>query len=100
MRIEEACQKVKVAPTKKYRQEYTDTNKNFLENMTEDVTEWLNYDLGQAVQGSLNTITSGMIQTHDLQNFFFPDFRYKILFRWRKNVIPVKEKCDSSEGKM
>ena len=32
---------------------------------------------------------SGGIQTHDLQNFFFPDFRYKILFRWRKNVIPV-----------
>ena len=28
--------------------------------MTEDITEWLNSDLGQAVQGSFDTITSGM----------------------------------------
>ena len=60
LRIEEAYQKAKVALAKKYGQEYTDTSKNFLENMTEDVTEWLNSDLGQAVQGSFDTITSGM----------------------------------------
>lgn len=60
LRIEEAYQKAKVALTKKYGQEYNDTSKNFLENMTEDITEWLNSDLGQAVQGSFDTLTSGM----------------------------------------
>ena len=60
LRIEEAYQKAKVALAKKYGQEYTDTNKNFLETMTEDMTEWLNSDLGQAVQGSFDTLTSGM----------------------------------------
>lgn len=60
LRIEEAYQKAKVALAKKYGQEYYDTSKNFLENMTEDITEWLNSDLGQAVQGSFDTLTSGM----------------------------------------
>ena len=60
LRIEEAYQKAKVAQAKKYGQEYNDTSKNFLENMTEDITEWLNSDLGQAVQGSFDTLTSGM----------------------------------------
>jgi len=60
LRIEEAYQKAKVALAKKYGQEYNDTSKNFLENMTEDITEWLNSDLGQAVQGSFDTLTSGM----------------------------------------
>ena len=48
LRIEEAYQKAKMALAKKYGQEYNDTSKNFLENMTEDITEWLNSDLGQA----------------------------------------------------
>ena len=60
LRIEEAYQKAKVALAKKYGQEYNDTSKNFLENITEDITEWLNSDLGQAVQGSFDTLTSGM----------------------------------------
>lgn len=60
LRIEEAYQKAKVALAKKYGQEYNDTSKNFLENMTEDITEWLNSDIGQAVQGSFDTLTSGM----------------------------------------
>ena len=60
LRIEEAYQKAKVALAKKYGQEYNDTSKNFLENMTEDITEWLNSDLGQTVQGSFDTLTSGM----------------------------------------
>lgn len=60
LRIEEAYQKAKVALAKKYGQEYNDTSKNFLENMTEDITEWLNSDLGKAVQGSFDTLTSGM----------------------------------------
>ena len=49
-----------MALAKKYGQEYNDTSKNFLQNMTEDITEWLNSDLGQAVQGSFDTLTSGM----------------------------------------
>lgn len=60
LRIEEAYQKAKVALAKKYGQEYNDTSKNFLQNMTEDITEWLNSDLGQAVLGSFDTLTSGM----------------------------------------
>ena len=60
LRIEEAYQKAKVALAKKYGQEYNDTSRNFLQNMTEDITEWLNSDLGQAVQGSFDTLTSGM----------------------------------------
>ena len=60
LRIEEAYQKAKVALAKKYGQEYNDMSKNFLQNMTEDITEWLNSDLGQAVQGSFDTLTSGM----------------------------------------
>ena len=60
LRIEEAYQKAKVALAKKDGQEYNDTSKNFLENMTEDITEWLNSDLGQAVQGSFDMLTSGM----------------------------------------
>lgn len=60
LRIEEAYQKAKVALAKKYGLEYNDTSKNFLQNMTEDITEWLNSDLGQAVQGSFDTLTSGM----------------------------------------
>ena len=60
LRIEEAYQKAKVALAKKYGQEYNDTSKNFLQNMTEDITEWLNSDLGQAMQGSFDTLTSGM----------------------------------------
>lgn len=60
LRIEEAYQKAKVALAKKYGQEYNDTSKNFLGNMTEDITEWLNSDLGQAVKGSFDTLTSGM----------------------------------------
>lgn len=60
LRIEEAYQKAKVALAKKYGQEYNDTSKNFLENMTEDITEWLNSDLGQAVHGSFDTLTLGM----------------------------------------
>ena len=37
LRIEEAYQKAKVALAKKYGQEYNDTSKNFLQNMTEDI---------------------------------------------------------------
>jgi TP901 family phage tail tape measure protein len=60
LRIEEAYQKAKIALAKKYGQEYTDTNRNFLKGMSEDMTAWLATDVGQAVTQSFDTVTSGM----------------------------------------
>ena len=60
LRIEKAYQKAKVALAKKYGQEYKDENRNILQGMAEDVTEWLKSDWGQAVTGSFDTLTSGM----------------------------------------
>ena len=60
LRIEKAYQKAKIELAKKYGQEYADTNRNFLEGMTEDMQEWLDSDLRQAVTQSFDTITSGM----------------------------------------
>ena len=60
LRIEKAYQKAKVALAKKYGQEYKDENRNVLQGMAEDVTEWLKSDWGQAVTGSFDTLTSGM----------------------------------------
>ena len=60
LRIEEAYQKAKVALAKKYGQEYKNENRNTLQGMAEDITEWLKSDLGQAVTGSLDTLMSGM----------------------------------------
>lgn len=60
LRIEEAYQKAKVALAKKYGQKYNDTSKNFLVKMNEDMTEWLESDVGQAVTQSFGLITSGM----------------------------------------
>lgn len=60
LRIEKAYQEAKCALAKKYGQQYKDTSKNFLQNMTEDVKDWLDSDIGQAVQGSFETLTSGM----------------------------------------
>ena len=60
LHIEKAYQKAKVALAKKYGQEYKDENRNVLQGMAEDVTEWLKSDWGQAVTGSFDTLTSGM----------------------------------------
>ncbi len=60
LRIEEAYQKAKIALAKKYGEEYNETNRGFLQGMTDDVTAWLSSDLGQAVTQSFDTITSGM----------------------------------------
>lgn len=60
LRIEEAYQKAKKALRKKYGIDELDDNKNFLEIWTEDMSEWLQSDVGKAVTGSLEVISSGM----------------------------------------
>lgn len=60
LRIEEAYQKAKKALRKKYGIDELDDNKNFLEEWTEDMQEWLQSDMGKAVTGSLEVISSGM----------------------------------------
>ena len=60
LRIEEAYQKAKKALRKKYSIDELDDNKNFLEEWTADMQEWLQSGMGKAVTGSLEVISSGM----------------------------------------
>ena len=60
LRIEEAYQKAKKALRKKYGIDELDDNKSFLEEWNEDMQEWLQSDMGKAVTGSLDVISSGM----------------------------------------
>ncbi len=60
LRIEEAYQKAKRALRKKYGIDELNDNKNFLEEWNEDMQEWLQSDMGKAVTGSLEVISSGM----------------------------------------
>jgi len=60
LRIEEAYQKAKKALRQKYGIDELESNKNFLEEWTEDMQEWLQSDMGKAVNGSLEVISSGM----------------------------------------
>ena len=60
LRIEEAYQKAKKALRHKYGIDELENNKNFLEEWTEDMQEWLQSDMGKAVTGSLEVISSGM----------------------------------------
>ena len=60
LRIEEAFQKAKRALRKKYGIDELDDNKNFLEEWTEDLQEWLQSDMGKAVTGALDVLSSGM----------------------------------------
>ena len=60
LRIEEAYQKAKKALRQKYSIDEMNDNKNFLEVWTEDIQEWLQSDMGKAVTGSLEVISSGM----------------------------------------
>ena len=60
LRIEEAFQKAKRALRKKYGIDELDDNKNFLEEWTEDMQEWLQSDMGKAVTGALDVLSSGM----------------------------------------
>ncbi len=60
LRIEEAYQKAKKALRQKYGIDELEDNKNFLEEWNEDMQEWLQSDMGKAVTGSLEVISSGM----------------------------------------
>ena len=60
LRIEEDYQKVKKALRKKYGIDELDDNKSFLQEWTSATQEWLQSDMGKAVTGSLDVISSGM----------------------------------------
>lgn len=60
LRIEETYLKAQKALRQKYNIDSLDENKNFLEEWTEDMQEWLQSDMGKAVTGSLEVISSGM----------------------------------------
>lgn len=60
LRIEEAYQKAKKALRQKYGIDELESNKSFLEEWNEDMQEWLQSDMGKAVTGSLDVISSGM----------------------------------------
>ncbi|MCR4957482.1 MAG: phage tail tape measure protein [Prevotella sp.] len=60
LRIEEAYLRAQKALRKKYGIDQLDENKIFLEEWTEDMQEWLQSDVGKAVTGSLEVISSGM----------------------------------------
>ena len=60
LRIEKAYQKAKKALRKQYGIDELDDNRNFLEEWTSDMQEWLQSDMGKAVTGSLEVISSGM----------------------------------------
>lgn len=60
LRIEEAYQKAKKALRKQYGIDELEDNRNFLEEWTSDMQNWLQSDMGKAVTGSLDVISSGM----------------------------------------
>lgn len=60
LRIEEAFEKAKKALRKKYSIDEMSDNKSFLEEWTEDMQEWLQSDMGKAVTGSIDVLSSAM----------------------------------------
>ena len=60
LRIEETYLKAQKALRHKYDIDSMNDNKNFLEEWTESTMEWLQSDMGKAVTGSLEVISSGM----------------------------------------
>lgn len=60
LRIEEAFQRAKLALIKEYNIEGEEENGNFLQKFNEDLDEFLNSDLGEAITGGVDTIVSGM----------------------------------------
>lgn len=60
LRIEEAFQRARIALIKKYNIKGEKANKNFLQDWDNAMMEFLDSDLGKAVQGSVETLVSGM----------------------------------------
>lgn len=60
LRIEETYLKAQKALRHKYSIDELEGNKNFLEEWSDSMQEWLQSDMGKAVTGSLDVISSGM----------------------------------------
>ena len=60
LRIEQAFQKARIALMEQYNIEGAERNKNFLQQWNDDIMNFLESDLGQAVAGSIDTLVSGM----------------------------------------
>lgn len=60
LRIEKAFQEARIALMEKYNIEGASSNKNFLQQWHNDVMDFLNSDLGQAVGGAVDTLVAGM----------------------------------------
>lgn len=60
LRIEEAFQKAKLALQKQYNIESADTNMNFMQQWNDDVLDFLSSETGQAIAGTMETVTSSM----------------------------------------
>lgn len=60
LRIEKAFQKAKLALMEEYNIEGAERNKNFLQEWNDDILDFLESDLGQAVAGTVDTLVSGM----------------------------------------
>ena len=60
LRIEKAFQKARIALMEQYNIEGEERNKNFLQQWNDDMMNFLQSDVGQAVSGTLDTFVSGM----------------------------------------
>ncbi len=60
LRIEEAYQKARLALAKKYNQLQDEDSRNFMQKWNESVREFLDSELGKAITGTLDVVTSSM----------------------------------------
>ena len=60
LRIEEAYQKARLALARKYNQIQEEDTRNFLQKWVDSSKEWIDSEMGKAVTGSVDAITSGM----------------------------------------
>lgn len=60
LRIEEAFQKAKLALQEQYDIESEESNRNFLKSWNNDLLDFLDSDVGEAIRGSLDVLSSSM----------------------------------------
>ena len=60
LRIEEAYQKARLALARKYNQIQEEDTRNFLQKWVDSSKEWIDSEMGKAVTGSVDAITSRM----------------------------------------